>query len=106
MSVGFLAIGFITTCCSWVLINRYGRRPIYNCGLAVLTLIMFLIGILDCSPNYLNRPGIIWAECILLVSTPEPIYSQTHQIVLLFANVHFRSYGTVFLILQSVLLLM
>jgi hypothetical protein len=61
---------------------------------------------LDCSPNYLNRPGIIWAECILLVSTPEPIYSQTHQIVLLFANAHFRSYGTVFLILQSVLLLM
>ena len=68
MSVGFLAIGFITTCCSWVLINRYGRRPIYNWGLAVLTLIMFLIGILDCSPNYINRPGIIWAECVLLVS--------------------------------------
>jgi len=22
---------------------------------------------LDCSPNYLNRPGIIWAECVLMI---------------------------------------
>jgi SP family general alpha glucoside:H+ symporter-like MFS transporter len=56
MSVGYLALGFVGTCLSWILISRFGRRRIYNIGLAV---IMFIIGIFDCSPNYLNRPSII-----------------------------------------------
>jgi SP family general alpha glucoside:H+ symporter-like MFS transporter len=67
MSVGYLALSFIGTCLSWILISRFGRRRIYNIGLAVRTVIMFIIGILDCSPNYLNRPSIIWAESVLMV---------------------------------------
>ena len=67
MSVGYLALGFVGTCLSWILISRFGRRRIYNIGLTVLTAVMFIIGILDCSPNYLNRPSIIWAESVLMV---------------------------------------
>lgn len=67
MSVGFLAVGFVGTLLSWILIAKYGRRRIYNIGLAVLTTIMFIIGILDCVPNYENRPGVIWAQSTLMV---------------------------------------
>ena len=67
MSVGFLALGFVTTCLSWILISRYGRRRIYNIGLAFLTLIMFIIAFLDFAPDYKNRPGIVWAQSTLLV---------------------------------------
>ncbi|KAH8648299.1 general substrate transporter [Tricladium varicosporioides] len=67
MSVGFLAVGFVGCCMSWVAISHFGRRRIYNLGLAFLTLIMFIIGILDCAPNYENRPGIIWGQCVLLI---------------------------------------
>lgn len=67
MSVGFLALGFVTTCLSWVLIYKFGRRAIYNIGLAFLTIIMFIIAFLDFAPDYGNRPGIIWAQSTLLV---------------------------------------
>lgn len=67
MSVGYLALGFVGTCLSWILISKFGRRRIYNIGLAVLTVIMFIIGILDCAPDYENRPGIIWAQSALMV---------------------------------------
>lgn len=67
MSVGFLAVGFVGTLLSWILISKYGRRRIYNIGLAVLTTIMFIIGILDCVPNYENRPGVIWAQSTLMI---------------------------------------
>ncbi|KAF4626348.1 hypothetical protein G7Y89_g11809 [Cudoniella acicularis] len=67
MSVGFLAVGFVGTCLSWILISKYGRRRIYNIGLALLTIIMFIIGFLDIVPNYENRPGVIWAQCILMI---------------------------------------
>ncbi|KAF7872256.1 hypothetical protein EAF04_003180 [Stromatinia cepivora] len=67
MSVGFLAVGFVGTLLSWILISKYGRRRIYNTGLAVLTTIMFIIGILDCVPDYVNRPGVIWAQSSLMI---------------------------------------
>lgn len=67
MSVGFLAVGFVGTLLSWILISKYGRRRIYNIGLAVLTIIMFIIGILDCVPNYEKRPGVIWAQSTLMI---------------------------------------
>ncbi|RDL29945.1 putative maltose permease [Venustampulla echinocandica] len=67
MSVGYLALGFVGTCLSWILISKFGRRRIYNIGLAVLTVIMFIIGILDCAPNYENRPAIIWAQSALMI---------------------------------------
>ncbi|XMA12852.1 hypothetical protein WAI453_005643 [Rhynchosporium graminicola] len=67
MSVGFLAVGFCGTVGSWFLMNKVGRRRIYCCGLATLTGLMFLIGILDCAPNYENRLGVIWAQSTIMV---------------------------------------
>lgn len=67
MGVGFLAIGFVGTCFSWVLLIHFGRRRIYNIGLATLAVLQLIIGILDCAPNYDNRPAITWAQSVLML---------------------------------------
>lgn len=67
MSVGFLALGFVGTCLSWVLLNYVGRRRIYITGLAILAILQLIIGILDCAPNYENRPSVIWAQSVLML---------------------------------------
>ncbi|KAI1494511.1 general substrate transporter [Biscogniauxia mediterranea] len=65
MGIGFLAVGWISTVFSWFLIARYGRRRIFNIGLSVLILLMFIIGILDSIPG---RPsGVAWAESSLML---------------------------------------
>ena len=67
MSVGFLALGFVGTCLSWVLLNHFGRRRIYITGLGLLAALQLIIGILDCAPNYENRPSISWAQAVLML---------------------------------------
>ncbi|TVY42649.1 Maltose permease [Lachnellula subtilissima] len=67
MSVGLLAVGFVGTCIAWCLLSVWGRRRIYNIGLALMTVVMFAIGFLDLAPDYLNKKGDIWAECILMM---------------------------------------
>nr|OQO16196.1 hypothetical protein B0A51_13318 [Rachicladosporium sp. CCFEE 5018] len=67
MGVGFLALGFVGTCCSWVLLIHYGRRRIYNTGLAVLIILLLIIGILDCLPSYESNHGIAWAQASLML---------------------------------------
>jgi len=66
MGVGNTAIGFVATCTSWVLMSFFGRRSIYMTGVAIMALVLFLIGILDCVPNYDSRPGLAWAQAGLL----------------------------------------
>jgi SP family general alpha glucoside:H+ symporter-like MFS transporter len=63
----FLGVGFLGTCLSWILLVHFGRRDIYNVGLAILAVLQILIGILDCAPNWANHPSIIWTESSLLV---------------------------------------
>lgn len=67
MSVGFLAVGFVGTCFSWILLTRFGRRTIYNVGLGMLTILLFVIGILDCIPGYEHKPGLAWAQASLML---------------------------------------
>jgi SP family general alpha glucoside:H+ symporter-like MFS transporter len=67
MSVAFLAVGFIGTCFSWVLLVKFGRRIIYNTGLAMMAVLMILVGIIDCMPNYDKRPGLAWAQASILL---------------------------------------
>lgn len=67
MGVGFLAVGFVGTCLSWILLLKVGRRRIYNTGLVTLAVLQFVIGIMDCAPNYSQHPGIIWAQSTLMV---------------------------------------
>lgn len=67
MGLGFLAVGVLGTCLSWVLIIYCRRRTIYNGGLALLAALQLVIGVLDCAPNKKNRPCIIWAQASMLV---------------------------------------
>ncbi|KAI0182068.1 putative maltose permease [Hypoxylon sp. FL1284] len=65
MGIGFLAVGWVCTIISWFLIARVGRRRIFNIGLLVLIILMFIIGILDSIPG---RPsGVAWAESSLML---------------------------------------
>lgn len=65
MAVGFLALGFLGTLTSWVLMVKYGRRILFNGGLAILVVLQLIIGILDCIPG---RPsGAIWTESSLML---------------------------------------
>lgn len=65
MGVGFLAVGVLGSCLSWLLLIRFGRRTIYNTGLAFLAFLQLLIGILDCITT--NRTQIIWADASILI---------------------------------------
>ena len=67
MGVGFLALGFLGTCLSWILLINLGRRTIYNTGLAILAVLQFIIGFIDIAPNYSNRPGLTWAQSVLML---------------------------------------
>ncbi len=64
LGVGLLAVGFVGTCLSWPLILRFGRRDIYNYGLVLLTLLVFLIGILDVASH---TSTISWVQSSLMV---------------------------------------
>lgn len=67
MGVGFLALGFLGTCCSWILLSYFGRRRIYNVGLSALIVLLLIIGILDCAPNYSSRPALAWTQSSLML---------------------------------------
>lgn len=67
MSVGFLVLGFVGTCLSWILLIKFGRRTIYNAGLAVLVVLLLIIGILDCVPGYSSNTSVIWAQSSLML---------------------------------------
>jgi SP family general alpha glucoside:H+ symporter-like MFS transporter len=70
MGVGYLAVGFVGTVLSFWVLTKFGRRRIYNIGLATLSVLMFVIAIMDCAPNYEGRPGVIWAQSTLMVCWP------------------------------------
>ena len=65
LGVGLLAVGLVGTLFSWPLIAFLGRRSIYNYGLLLLTVLVFLIGILDIVPNY--NLTISWTQSSLMV---------------------------------------
>lgn len=47
MSVGGLGIASVGTIVAWFLMGRFGRRTLYLWGLSLLTLVLFLVGILS-----------------------------------------------------------
>lgn len=67
MGVGFQAVGFVGTLASWILLVHVGRRNLYNVGLASLVVLLLIIGILDCAPNYGERPALKWAQASLML---------------------------------------
>ncbi|GAA6008278.1 hypothetical protein JCM10207_000064 [Rhodosporidiobolus poonsookiae] len=51
MSIAQYALGMVGTICSWLLMSRFGRRPLYFYGLVILALMLMIIGGLGCTPE-------------------------------------------------------
>lgn len=66
MNLGLTAIGFTGTCISWPLLSYIGRRTAYVYGCAVLTLITFMIGMIDLAPRNTSAPT--WAQCSFILA--------------------------------------
>ena len=58
LGVGVTACGVAGNICSWFVINTSGRRKVFLVGMAVLTVILFIIGIMDVIPT----SGAKWAQ--------------------------------------------
>ncbi|PQE07636.1 maltose permease protein [Rutstroemia sp. NJR-2017a BBW] len=67
LSVGVTILGLFGVVCSWFLINRRGRRSTSLIGVALLTFLTLLIGILDILPNYSSK-GPVYGQvaCIIV----------------------------------------
>ena len=51
LGVVITACGVFGNICSWFVINSYGRRKVFLLGMVALTVILFLIGIMDVIPS-------------------------------------------------------
>jgi len=51
LSIGVSVLGLVGVICSWFLIDRTGRRSTTLYGLAAITILLFMIGILDVAGN-------------------------------------------------------
>jgi sugar porter (SP) family MFS transporter len=67
LGCGVLGVGFVGNCLSWLLIARFGRRPIYLFGLLALTGTLLLIGILDVIPSYGTNSAIRWVQSSMML---------------------------------------
>jgi SP family general alpha glucoside:H+ symporter-like MFS transporter len=67
LSIGVTILGLFGVVCSWFLINRRGRRSTSLVGVALLTFLTLLIGILDILPNYSSK-GPVYGQvaCIIV----------------------------------------
>ncbi|KAL4734417.1 general substrate transporter [Aspergillus similis] len=63
LGVGVTACGVVGTMISWLIVNHLGRRIIFNTGMAILSTINLLIGILDVVPT----SGASWTQAALTV---------------------------------------
>ena len=63
LGVGVTACGVFGNFCSWFTINSFGRRKIFLLGMAALTVILFLIGIMDVVPTGAAK----WVQSALTV---------------------------------------
>lgn len=81
MSVGVSVLGLVGVICSWFLINKTGRRSTSLVGMSILTLLLFLIGILDILPA--TRAG-----------KTAPVYGQVTCIII-FAFIYLSTIGPI-----------
>lgn len=65
LNLGITGIAFVGTACSWILLNKLGRRTIYLTGFTFITLSLLLIGILT-KPVAENH-NVVWGQCALTV---------------------------------------
>lgn len=74
LGLGVTACGLAGNILSWFTVNRFGRRPLFIIGIATLTVILLLMGILDVIPT----KGARWVQA---------------AITLFYAFVYFASLG-------------
>ena len=67
LSLGQKAFAWVGTVLAWFILWRFGRRTLYTRGQVVLTVFLFLIGILDVQKNYTSRPGLQYGQAVLLM---------------------------------------
>ncbi|TVY47412.1 General alpha-glucoside permease [Lachnellula occidentalis] len=65
LSIGVSVLGLVGVVCSWFLINRTGRRSTSLVGTAILTGLLFLIGILDVVPASNDGPVYGQVACVI-----------------------------------------
>lgn len=51
IGLGGTGVAFLATCLSSLIINRFGRRPIFITGFCILVFCLYLVGILACVPQ-------------------------------------------------------
>lgn len=64
LGLGGTAIAFVGTVISWFLMNRFGRRQIYLCGMFFICIYLFIIGVLTTAER---NQGVVWAQSVLCI---------------------------------------
>ncbi|KAJ5620271.1 MFS general substrate transporter [Penicillium lagena] len=67
LSLGAKAFSFTGTIVAWFMLSRFGRRTLYCYGEALLTVFLFLIGILAVVPHNLSHPGLQYSQAVMLM---------------------------------------
>jgi SP family general alpha glucoside:H+ symporter-like MFS transporter len=66
LSLGSKAFAFCGTVLSWWIISKFGRRTLYCSGEVLLTIFVFLVGVLDVQKNYSTRIGLQYGQALML----------------------------------------
>jgi SP family general alpha glucoside:H+ symporter-like MFS transporter len=66
MGVGNMALGVFAYCVTIVALCYWGRRSIFCSGLWAMGIILLIIGVLNCAPNYNDDKGYAWGQASLL----------------------------------------
>jgi MFS transporter, SP family, general alpha glucoside:H+ symporter len=68
ISGGVSVFNLVDVICSWFLINRAGRRSTTIVGISILTILLFLIGILDILPStHRGATGPVYGQVICII---------------------------------------
>lgn len=63
LNLAIIALAWVGTFLSWFLAARFGRRPIFLCGLSVMAACLLVIGALQTpADNNQNRQGAMWGQ--------------------------------------------
>lgn len=73
IGLGGTGIAFIGTCISWIIMSRFGRRPIFLFGFCVLVAALYLIAILACVPQSTGIKYVQATLCLIWLG----VYSMT-----------------------------
>jgi SP family general alpha glucoside:H+ symporter-like MFS transporter len=67
IGLGGTCIAFVGTCLSWVLMSRFGRRPIFLVGFSILVFCLYLIAILSCTSAEKYKGVKYFQACLCVV---------------------------------------